>query len=137
MSIKDETEKVDLFFLKGDLVDVYWKTRPEYKKLASSLIRDNLLTKEEAGLALGHQKQSVRRLGSILVNMGMIKEDDLRKILSLHMLEAFRVSTEMKNGEFTVRNVSEEDIPVGGANGVDFSQLVRETILTDERNNFV
>lgn len=137
MEISDQFNTVQLFFLKGELVDVYWKTRPEHKKLASSLVREKLLTKEEAELALGHQKKSVRRLGAVLVALGMVKEDDLRKTLSIQVMEAFRVAMEMIDGEFKVWTVSEDEIPVSGNRILDFVELTKEMIINEDGDSFI
>jgi len=78
------------------MTDIYWKNRPDSKKLANTLIREKLLTEKEAYLALGHQKKSIQRLGTILYTMGFVSTKDVSKALSVHTIEAIR-ETEIKN----------------------------------------
>ena len=130
-------DEANLYFLKGKLVDVYWKNRPEDKKLASTLIQEKLLTESEARLALGQQKKSVRRLGSVLLTMGLVEEKDLNRILSLQVMEAFRVATEMVDAEFAVKSVSEDQIQLSSTFNVDFQSLTEEFIETDEEASYI
>ncbi len=132
ISIADLHNEADLFFLRGQLVDIYWKNRPESKKLANTLVRENILSEEEVQLALGHQKKSVRRLGSILIGLGLIQEKELHKVLSRHMMEAFRVTVDMTEGSFTVHSLSEEDLRPSLNSGIPFDQLYQEYISDDE-----
>lgn len=137
MTIADETNEAELFFLKGDLVDVYWKNRPDSQKLASALVREKLLTENEARLALGHQKKSVRRLGSVIISLGLLEAKDINKILSVQMMEAFRVATEMEDATFTVRTVTEDEIQLSSLGTLDISQLASEYLSSEESNSFI
>lgn len=137
INIADAENEVDLYFLKGELVDIYWKNRPESKKLANTLIREKILTDEEALLALGHQQKSVRRLGSILIAMGLVSEQNLSKILSLHMMEAFRVTADMVGGNFRIKTVSEDEIKPTSGNGFSFEQLYGEFLSGEDEHTYI
>lgn len=137
LAISEKVNEAELFFLKGELVDVYWKSRPDSKKLASALIREKLLTEDEAKLALGHQKKSVRRLGSILLNLGLVDEKELNKILSVQVMEAFRVATEMVNGTFTVRSIKESESQLSALRTIDFSQLSGDFLSSEMTHSFI
>lgn len=137
MDIADTENEAQLYFLKGELVDIFWKNRPESKKLASALVREKLLSKEEANLALGHQKKSVRRLGSILLTMGFVKEDDLKRILSVHMMEAFRITTNMINGSFSIKNVNEDEVETSHHETINFEELYVEFLQDEGENSFM
>ena len=132
MTIADLHNEADLLFLRGQLVDIYWKNRPESKKLANTLVREKILTEEEVQLALGHQKKSVRRLGSILLGLGLLQEQELNKVLSRHMMEAFRVTVDMTEGSFTVHTLTEEDLRPTLNSGIPFDQLYQEYISDGE-----
>lgn len=137
VTIADETNEADLYFLKGELVDIYWKNRPESKKLANTLVREKILTEEEVKLALGHQQKSVRRLGSILIAMGLITENQLGKALAVHMMEAFRVTIDMAEGSFKVRTVSEEEVKPTAGNNFSFEQLYGEFLTGEDEKSFI
>jgi len=136
-TITDAENEVDLYFLKGEFIDIYWKNRPDGKKLASTLVRENLLTKEGANMALAHQQKSARRLGATLLTLGLVAEVDLNKILSLHVMEALRIAQEIKTGEFKILTVGEEKIkPIIGENGT-FQQLLMEIMDTDDGSSLI
>ncbi len=137
LTITDEVNEAELTFLKGDLVDVYWKNRPESQKLASILIRENLLTEKEAKLALGHQKKSARRLGSIILTLGLVEAKELNKILSIQVMEALRATKEMEKGTFTVRSVTEGEIRLFSLGTIDISQLSSEFLSPEESHSFI
>lgn len=137
MNITDGANSADLFFLKGELVDIYWKNRPESKKLANTLVNENLLSKDQAALAMGHQKKSVRRLGAVLLTLGLVAEIDLNKILSLHMMEAFKVIMEMSEGDFFINPSTEERIKPLVTGGGSFQQLFNELVSGDDGFSFI
>ncbi len=131
LNISNKENEIALYFLKGELVDVFWKNRPDSRKLANTLVREKLLNETEATLALGHQKKSVRRLGSILLTLGLIDEKELNKILSVQVMEAFRIAVEMESGTFSVNPISEDEIHLAELQTVNFSQLTRELFSAD------
>ena len=137
MNIKDTVNETELFFKSGKVIDVYWKNRPQSKKLASTLISEKILTKEEATLALGQQKKSVRRLDSILLNMGLVSEKDLERILSVHMMEAFRITTNMVNSIFSVRPLAGKDVRHTVSKTIDFENLYSEFLEVDPGSSFI
>lgn len=137
MDIADLENSASLFFLKGELVDIYWQNRPESKKLANTLLKEKILTREEATLALGHQKKSVRRLGSILLTMGFVSESDLKRILSVHMMEAFRVTTTMLGGTFIFRSLIEDEVEPSVNEIIDFESLYNEFLASEHEKSFI
>lgn len=137
LTINDDINEAELFFSKGELVDVYWINRPDSNKLASTLIREKILTETEAKLALGHQKKSVRRLGSVLLTMGLVEEKDLNKFLSLQVMEALRVAADMEKGEFRVRAVNEDEIPGSELGHNNFGKLTKEILTKDGGRSYI
>ncbi len=137
LNLKDSANEIELFFLDGELADIYWKNRPDSKKLANTLIVAKILTKEEALLALGHQKKSVRRLGSILLNMGLVTKKELNKIISVHMMEAFRISTEMVSGTYSFKALDEKTVKRTRGNAKDLGALYNEFLEDDTASSFI
>ena len=89
-----EKMKWSFSFSTADLVDLHWPTRPGEKKLASVLIKNNLLTKEQAEACHCATKNTGQQLGFILINMGLLKEEDLAGPLTIHMMEGLRTALE-------------------------------------------
>ena len=51
-------------------------------RLGDLLVQNNLITDEQLGEALGSQKQSGKKLGRALIDLGMVEEDQLLNLLS-------------------------------------------------------
>nr|WP_320193444.1 polysaccharide biosynthesis tyrosine autokinase [uncultured Desulfobacter sp.] len=134
LAVSDDENSVELSFLNGSLIDVYWKNRPDSKKLASSLVAANLLTKEQVQVAIGHQRRSVQKLGTILTTMGMITMTELKKYLSMHIVESFKTAASIYNGrfKFTPMNAGQMDTTI--EHDVNFEKMFREFL--DEGHQF-
>ena len=126
LDIENAKTQVAVFFDKGKMTDIYWKNRPERKKLANTLVREKLLTEKEAALALGHQKKSVQRLGSVLYTMGFVSKKDLIKALSLHSIEAVRALAVIEEGHFVFSPASSTDSKTTLSHNLDFEKLYLE-----------
>jgi capsular exopolysaccharide synthesis family protein len=126
LHVSDSLDEVAFSFVKGKLTDIYWKNRPESKKLANTLIQSKLLTQTEADLALGHQRKSVLRLGTILLSMGLVSEKDLTKTLSVHTIESIIAASKMLQGTFEFRELSEEEIRNPATHNVNLEKLLDE-----------
>jgi len=126
LHIESNGNKVAISFISGKVVDVYWKNRPESKKLASTLIRKELLTKEEASLALDHQKKSIQRLGSILFTMGLVSKEKLSKELTLHTVVVMRLISGMIEGVFHFNTQSLDEIRASLTQNAKFEKLFKE-----------
>ena len=137
LTITDGINEADLFFLKGELVDVYWKNRPDSQKLANTLIQEGLLTENEASLALEHQEKSIRRLGSVILTLGLVEVKDLSRILSVQLIEAFRVVAGMEDATFTVRTITEEEIHMFFLGTLNISQLSNEFLSSGEPYSYI
>jgi type IV pilus assembly protein PilB len=51
-------------------------------QIGELLVKENLITTEQLDLALKHQRQNGGRLGSILIGMGFVEDDDITALLS-------------------------------------------------------
>jgi type IV pilus assembly protein PilB len=51
-------------------------------QIGELLVKENLITTEQLDIALKQQRQSGGRLGSILINLGFVEDDDITSLLS-------------------------------------------------------
>jgi len=51
-------------------------------QIGDLLVKENLITQDQLDLALKHQRQHGGRLGSILLNLGLVQDDDITSVLS-------------------------------------------------------
>lgn len=137
LDLENEDSQVAISFEKGKIIDIHWKNRPDSKKLANTLIRDKLLSEKEAYLALGHQKKSVQRLGTILYTMGFVSKKDISKALSIHTIEAIRALSSIEAGHFSFAALSMDEIRHSLAQDVDFEKLYAEFSAGYEKESFI
>lgn len=128
----DEKEAVELFFHQGVLVDFNWRTRPEEKKLARVLVKNSVLTKEDVQSAIARQKETGQKLGFILINMGLLKEDDLKGPLTIQMMEGLRIALQMKTGKFYFKELPDSDFDRSSFAPVDLHRLYNKVIVGEE-----
>lgn len=137
LGLENDNTLVDVLFEKGQMADIYWKNRPDSKKLANTLIREKLLTEKEADLALGHQKKSVQRLGSILYSMGFVSKKDISKALSVHTIEAVKTMSSMESGNFAFSGISSDEIKQTINQKVDFGRLYSEFTSSSRQHSYI
>ena len=125
-------EKVEFFFLKGEIVDLNWLTRPGRKKLGTVLIKNNLLTTEQAKQAAIRQKDTGQKLGFILISMGFVNEDDLMGFLTIHMIECLRTALHFKSGEFSFKEFPESDFERASFDPIDFNKIYKQALVGEE-----
>lgn len=134
--IEDE-EKIDIYFLNGELTDVYWLTRPREKMMASQLVTNGLLTNEQAEQALLRKQSTGQKLGFILITMGLIKEEELSGIITLHMIEGLRTALLLKAGSFSFETLGESYFDRPSYNPTDLPKIYRQLILGEEEFLFL
>ena len=132
LHLTDEKDEIVLFFLHGDPVDINWVTRPEEKKLATILIKNSLISRERAKNAISRQKDTGQKLGFILLNMGLLKEDDLIGPLTIHMMEALRMALQIKSGRFSFKEIPASEYETASFDPVDLKQLYSQVLLGEE-----
>ena len=137
LSIHCGDEKVDMVFLQGALVDVDWKTRPDDKKLASVLVGNAKITKEQAQRAIIKQRDTGQKLGFILINMGFLPEEDLKGPLTIHMMEGIRTALQVESGRFTFTDSSPYHYDQLSFNPIDVHDLYYQVLLGDEALPFL
>jgi len=137
LDLQNSDTRVAVYFESGQIADILWKNRPESKRLASALIKNKLLTQQEAALALGHQQKSVRRIGTILQTMGFVSKKDISKTLAVHTVEAVRAISGMTSGEFSFSSQSLDEQRPAAGNGIDFNKLYAEFGSRTDRFNYL
>jgi len=132
LTLSERKEEVALVFLQGDLIDVDWRSRPEERKLAAVLVKNNQITSEQAKSAMIRQKDSGQKLGFILINMGLIREEELSGPLTIHMMEGLRMALQFKSGRFSFKALSASDFDGASFDPVDFNRLYAQVTIGEE-----
>jgi len=137
LHLEEGGEKIDLFFLDGELVNVHWLTRPENKKLATLLVKDGALTKHQAEQALRRKQSTGQKLGFILISLGLMKEEDLSGYISLHMIEGLRNALQMQAGKFTLEKLAPSVFSRPSFEPTDLRALYRQVVIGEEEIPFL
>ena len=132
LSLSQEHEQVELLFFQGKLVDLNWITRPEDEKLASVLISNGMITEGQAKQAFAQQKTTGQKLGFILLNLGLLKKEELTGPLTVHLMEGLRKALGFNSGSFSFKDRAESDFEPSAFDPVDFSQIYKQLIIGEE-----
>ncbi len=133
LELDEGKEKVNIYFLQGEMTDVQWLTRPGEKRLATRLVKDKVLTREQIKQAMSRVDNTGQRLGFLLINMGLVSEEDLAGFISLHMLEGLRIALQFKSGTFSFENLPESYFEQGSFNPFDLPKLYRQAVIGQEK----
>ena len=137
LHLSQDEEKVDLHFLHGELSDAEWLTRPQERGLGTVLVNNKVITQDQLEQVLVSQKGTGQKLGFMLLNMGLVKKEDLTGFLVLHIIEAFRFGFQFKTGEFSFEKLSESDFERDTFSPEDLPRLYKQTMVGKEKLNFL
>ena len=137
LELVEGKEKVNIYFLHGELADVQWLTRPEEKKMGTLLVKGKVITREQVEQALIRAENTGQKLGFTLINMGLVSVKDLAGFISLHMLEGLRIALEFKSGTFSYKKLPESHFEPSSFNPADLPKLYRQAIIGQEKIPFL
>ncbi len=137
LHLNDQSEEVKIRFGRGDIKGVNWVTRPDPKKLAAVLGKAGLITAEQARQAILRQKDTGQKLGFIIINMGILTEDQLKGPLTIHMIEGLRAAMQMKTGTFRFTESESSDSGAASFDPVDFEQVYNRALIGKEEIPFL
>ena len=132
LHITDNGDEIDIYFRQGEPVDIDWLTRPKGMRLVTLLMRNNLITKEQAERAMIRKKDTEQKIGFILINMGFVKREDLSSFINLQMIEALRVVLQCNCGRFAFNDLPESYFDRPSFDPVNVYKLYQQVIVGDE-----
>jgi capsular exopolysaccharide synthesis family protein len=132
LHLVDGKEEIELFFLRGELIDINWLSRPDEKKLATLLVSNKKITKEQAKRAIVKQRDTRQRLGFILIHMGLLTQEDMIGPLTIHMMEALRAALQLNQGTYAFKEVHPSDYDRSTFNPIDTHSLYNKVLLGEE-----
>ncbi len=100
LHLKNKDEEIHVQMAEGSVVSAECAGRKAKEKLGELLIRAGFIAREELELALEIQKRTLRRLGDILVEMGVVSKGDLREMTALQMTETVYKLFHWKSGTY-------------------------------------
>ena len=137
LHLTEGKEKIDIYFLRGQLMDIHWITRPSEKKLVTLLAENKLINKAQAEQAFVRKKDTGQKLGFILINMGFVKPDDLAGFINLHMIEGLRTALHFKSGAFSFEKLHEIYFERPTFNATELPLLYKQVVIGEEELPFL
>lgn len=126
LKVTSPDQEVTFYVITGRVNDILWNNCPPSRKLAAQLVHQEKITRDDARIALSHQKKTGQRLGDIFYTMGFVTRPELEKLLGMNALEALRVSSLMTEGDFVFTPLREQDVKASVLPKVDFEKLYRD-----------
>jgi hypothetical protein len=125
LTLKTGQAEVEVSFKDGTVVFASDKARNSRDLLGSLLLRAELLTKEQLDLALNTQQRTLKRLGDILSESGVVATAQLSQMMRLQTTETLYKLFAWKNGSY---EFSQEEVdPARGA----FEPIRAESVLLE------
>ncbi len=132
LHLTEGEEEIDLYFLKGRLMDIDWLTRPEEERLLPLLKKSKLLTAKQAKDAAVEKENTGQTLRFVLVNMGLVKEEELTGFINLNMIECLRAALKLKSGKFVFKSLPESYFDRPSFDPSDLARLYRQAVVGEE-----
>lgn len=126
LKLTEGQEEIQFSFMLGKLVDMNWVSRPINQGLSAFLIKNGLLTAENAQEALLIQKQTGQKLPFILTNTGLVKKDDLIAPLSMYVIKGLRTAMQFKKGRFAFTNRAESEFDPSVFDPIDYDKTYKQ-----------
>ena len=97
----NDEHRFTVYFLRGQIIDVDWPTRPPEERLGELLVRSGLLSRDQLDVALSRQRATSGRLGRVLINLGLIDLDKIAGPLKLLTQENLRALYHLDQANFS------------------------------------
>ena len=125
LTLKSGNHEVEVSFKDGTVVFATDKARNSKDLLGTLLLRAELLTKEQLEAALNTQQRTLKRLGDILTESGVVAPEQLGQMMRLQTTETLYKLFAWKNGSY---EFAQEDVDPGkGA----FEPIRAESVLLE------
>jgi hypothetical protein len=108
LHLKARNDEIHVVMWNGSVVSAEYAGRKSRDKLGGLLVRAELITPGQLEEALSVQKRTLRRLGDILVDLGMVTKQELRDMTALQTTQTLYKLFHWKSGTyaFEPRDVS-------------------------------
>jgi uncharacterized protein DUF4388 len=138
--LRNDVDEVRVYFKDGAVVRADSATRPGQMLLGSFLVRAEVLSQEQLDHALGEQRRTLKRLGTVLVELGYVKLEPIIEFSTLQMTETIYSLFSWKNGTYEfegepveaspdgIEPIRAENIVMNGIRMVDEWPAIREKL---------
>jgi hypothetical protein len=100
LSITEKENEAEVIFDRGMIVTASLKRKSESQNLGEMLVKANLISRSHLEAALTNQRETLKKLGDILIESGYISIGDLRHFLKLQTHETIFKLLSWKRGNY-------------------------------------
>jgi hypothetical protein len=100
LSITEKENEAEVIFDRGMIVTASLKRKSESQNLGEMLVKANLISRSHLEVALTTQRETLKKLGDILIESGYISIGDLRHFLKLQTHETIFKLLSWKRGNY-------------------------------------
>ena len=100
LTLKSKEKNATIFFGKGLIIDASSTERGAVEKLGEILIRANRIDQEQLNEFLNDQEIAQEKLGEMITESGLIKNEDVKNALKLQMHETIYSLFRWKDGDY-------------------------------------
>lgn len=112
--LKNDVDEIRVWFRDGAVVKSDSATRPAERLLGKLMLRAGVISEEQLERALELHKESLRRVGTILTEMGAVRPEDVAEFATLQMTETIYSLFGWSDGVYEF----DADAPAEGVEGV-------------------
>jgi hypothetical protein len=111
--LSNDVDQVRVYFREGAVVRAENVTRPEDMLFGNLMVRARVISAEQLDRALESQQRSLKRLGSVLIDLGFAKSAHVKEFATLQTTETIYKLFEWNDGHYEFENAKVEPSPDG------------------------
>ena len=111
--LNNDVDEIHVYFREGSVVFAENMTRPGQMLLGSLMVRAGLLTQSQLDRALDEQRRTLKRIGNIVIDSGLVDRRTVVELARLQMTETIYSLFEWKVGTYQFDNAAVEPSPDG------------------------
>ncbi len=133
LHLKTEGESVNVIFESGNIVAADSSMSRPSDRIGNALVMQGALTQEQLDKALALQKQTMQRLGHVLISEKLVSEDSLRKAVEAQLFQVVFRLFRWRAGDYAFETQNTVDYERTGAVSLGADFVLMEGIrMVDE-----
>jgi hypothetical protein len=119
-----EEERRSVYFRKGDIVHA--ETNVKDERLGETLVAQGLLSAADLKRATGFVLRDKKRLGEVLVELGILERDKLEDVVAIHVREILLKVLGWAEGQYEFEEKEEPGLPANFALKLSTGEMILE-----------
>lgn len=111
--LSNDVDTVRVYFKDGSVIRAENTTRPAQMLLGNFMVRAQVLTQDKLDQALKEQAKTLKRIGAVLVDLGLVPPEVVTEFATMQLTETVYQLFEWKVGTYEFESVEVEPSPEG------------------------